>query len=376
MSIEPALEPPETQGELISLSFPLNVVQRKLYGLFVIAMPTIAFGATELFGPEWQDGNLNSYVALLLTPEASWIFFPLLAFSIVCYIVLLINPTRYASYFLVRFGVYTGALLAMQFSILSALIFFHNGNLFFSIILTILWISPIFISKVYPLVQLGEMLKKTIIILLSILAVVGLIASIWTSFAVLPFVFILMVVTTAAPFWILLIYLQAATWLFNNYELKISIQKGFGIFAWIAVYAIAWRYDILKMYELYAALPPQPPPDCYIATAAAQGHPRFVGSHTVQRAGGLSMQVNGQLQRLKCAELALLAISPRVHGVLRRIYDVAGKALARWMTNPFVADVAYLLLKPAEWFAIFILKNIVPEIEAVSRRIYVESNVS
>jgi hypothetical protein len=88
------------------------------------------------------------------------------------------------------------------------------------------------------------------------------------------------------------------------------------------------------------------------------------------------MQVNGQLQRLKCAELALMAVSPRVHEVLRRMYDVVGKALARRIKNPFLADVAFLLLKPAEWFAIFILKNIVPEIEAVSRRIYVESNVS
>ncbi|MFT3891411.1 MAG: hypothetical protein QM730_07230 [Anaerolineales bacterium] len=149
---------------------------------------------------------------------------------------------------------------------------------------------------------------------------------------------------------------------------------GMGLTVWFATYAIGWRYDILKMFELYAALPKQPP-DCYIATAAAQGHPRIVGSHSVQRVDGLSMPVNGQLQRLKCAELALMAISPWLHKVLRRIYDVVGKSLARRMTNPFIADVAYLLLKPVEWFAMFILKKIVPEIETVSKRVYVDSNI-
>jgi hypothetical protein len=142
--------------------------------------------------------------------------------------------------------------------------------------------------------------------------------------------------------------------------------------AWLAAYAVAWRYDILKMYELYAALPPQPPPDCYIATAATQGHPRVVGSRLVQRADGKSMQVNGQLQVLKFAEQALLAVNPRWHTALRRIYDVVGKSLARRIRSPFLADIAYLLLKPFEWLARWLLKMIIPEIDALTEKIYTE----
>jgi hypothetical protein len=138
------------------------------------------------------------------------------------------------------------------------------------------------------------------------------------------------------------------------------------------MYAVAWRLSILKMYELYAALPPQPPPDCYIATAAAQGHPQFVGSQVVLRENGKHLQVNRQLQILKCAELALMAMSPSVHKILRHIYDVVGKSLARRMQNPFLADLAFLLLKPWEWCAHSLLKMLIPEINEIAKTIYIK----
>ena len=176
----------------------------------------------------------------------------------------------------------------------------------------------------------------------------------------------------AAPFWSFLLALRAGVWLYKNHETKLTLYRGLGLVAWLGTYAVAWRYDILKMFELYAALPPQPPPDCYIATAAAQGHPRVVGSQTVHRVDGKSMQVNGQLQVLKFAELALLAVNPRWHTALRRIYDVVGKSLARRIHSPFLADIAYLLLKPFEWLARWLLKMIVPDVDALTEKIYTE----
>jgi hypothetical protein len=166
--------------------------------------------------------------------------------------------------------------------------------------------------------------------------------------------------------------LRVGVWLYENHETKFTSSRGLGLAVWLAAYIAAWRYDILKMYELYAALPPQPPPDCYIATAAAQGHPRVVGSKLVHRVGGKSMQVNGQLQVLKFAELALLEINPHWHTALRRIYDVVGKSLARRIHSPFLADIAYLLLKPFEWLARWLLKMIIPEVDSLTEKIYTE----
>jgi hypothetical protein len=185
-----------------------------------------------------------------------------------------------------------------------------------------------------------------------------------------PWYFLLVILTAAAPFWSLLISGQAAIWLLKNHETKFTVYRGFGLAVWLAVYMAAWRFDILKMFALYAALPPQPPPDCYIATAAANGHPRFVRSRSVRRVDGKSMRVNKQLQILKCAELVLMAIYPQVHKLLRNIYDVVGKSLARKIQNPFMADMAYLLLKPCEWLAGMILKLVIPEIDLIASKMY------
>jgi hypothetical protein len=57
------------------------------------------------------------------------------------------------------------------------------------------------------------------------------------------------------------------------------------------------------------------------------------------------------LQRLKAAELILRQFTPRLHAVIRRIYDRIGPVLARRMKHPVIADVAYLTFKPFEWSA-------------------------
>jgi hypothetical protein len=59
-----------------------------------------------------------------------------------------------------------------------------------------------------------------------------------------------------------------------------------------------------------------------------------------------------------------------LHGLLRKVYDVVGKRLARLIRTSFLADVAYLSLKPFEWCAGFVLKLIVPEIESITDRTY------
>lgn len=185
-----------------------------------------------------------------------------------------------------------------------------------------------------------------------------------------PLILILVVLTIAAPFWCFLMFSRLAIWLFRNHETRITLPRAFGSSAWLGAYVFAWRFSILKMYELYAALPPQPPPDCYIATAAAQGHPQFVGSRALYRSDGILIAVNRQLQILKCAELALMAVQPRVHAIVRRVYDVIGKAMAERIKNPLVADIAYLLLKPFEALAAFVLSLPIPEIEQIANRMY------
>ena len=364
MTNESAPEQIQIKETPISYPFPEQRWGRILYGLFVTIMPILSFWATELIRPEWQDGKLSSHLILLLSPKASLYFFPLLAYSILSYWFLLYAPDRFSRSFVIQLGIYTGVVLAFQYCII-VLVYSLDSyiQIFFAV-----WLSSLIVPWIYRRVVAAWTASRVNSFLLVFAVVVVLVGSLLTRGSLL--FLILIFLTAAAPFWSFLIAWRISIWLLRNHEAPLTLLSGSAVIGWGTVYILAWRYDIFKMFELYAALP-KAQPNCYIATAAAQGHPSFVGSYTVLHADGKSMQVNGQLQRLKGAELALMAVHPRAHTLLRKIYDVVGKALARRMKNPFVADVAYLSLKPVEWSAIFILKKIVPEIESVSRRLYI-----
>lgn len=361
MSLE---APPELPQEESALSkFPVSGGWRIVYFLFIVALPSLSFLMSPGLEPEWQSGKMEAYLALLLQPEAALFFLVLLAYSVISYTLLLSDADRFAPIFAVRLGIYTGVLLALQYSLHLGLYLLDDK---YSFLILLLWLFPLWFPKIYRWAVQKWGAQRVHWALTVLLAAVIL-----TSIAIYPFSPLLALVglLIAAPFWSFLIAAQAAIWLYKNYESKLTPLHGLGITAWLASYAVAWRYDILKMYELYAQLPSQPP-DCYIATAAAHGHPWFVRAWIVEREDGKLILVNGQLQLLKCAELALLAICPRWHKPLRIAYDGIGKFLARKLRYPFLADLAYLCLKPFEWLVGIVLKLIIPEIDLISSKIY------
>jgi hypothetical protein len=337
--------------------------------LFVVLLPSFSFWVIPNLKPEWQSGELDAYLVLLLQPQASLFFLALLAYSIICYILLLINADRFSAFFVVRLGIYTSVLLALQYTILLGVYLLDEKT---SLLLLLIWFFPLYFPKIHPWAVNKWGREKTRSGVFIFLAIAFVISAIISRQLFAPVAIIWVGLVTAAPFWSFLIAIQAAIWLFKNHELKLTPMRGLGITAWLAMFAAAWRYNILKMYELYAKLPPEPPPDCYIATAAAHGHPWFVHSQRILYSNGTSMEVNEQLQILKCFELALLAVNPLLHKILRKTYDTVGKPLARRMQNPFVADVVYLLLKPFEWLTKIILKVIIPEIDSIYKGIYTQ----
>jgi hypothetical protein len=368
MELETSSNQTGEKEALLSLPLPKAWWGRVIYALYITVMPALAFWGTDVLKPEWQSGEFSDYLALLLTPEASLVFLFLLAYSIICYLLLLIAPTRFSQVFFIRFGIYTGVLLAFQYSILAGLFLIKDSSVSL-FALSLLWIFPVIYWMVYRWAAArwtARNINKVLLGLVPVLLLIGILIAQMDALLIA-----LAIPTIAAPFWSLLLSFRAALWLFKNYDSQPTFVRSLGIATWFVSYVAAWRFDILKMYELYAALPKEPP-DCYIATAAAHGHPRFVQAWTAQRADGKTMQVNRQLQRLKCAELALMTVHPRLHGLLRHIYDVVGKYLASKIHNPFLADTAYLLLKPWEWSARLVLKTIVPEMDTISNQMYID----
>ncbi|HNH27005.1 MAG TPA: hypothetical protein PLR93_08300 [Anaerolineales bacterium] len=351
-----------TRGENIIPPLLDRTWKRVLFGLFVVTAPIFNFSLIELMKPEWQDGRFTSYLYLFLLPEASWGFFPLLLYAILSYLLLLWDSEQFADSMIIRLGIYGGTLLALQYSILSFIATFSVSPMVLAVILA--YSAPLLLPKLYFWLrpQLDKLFKMyrlaMIIIILIIIALV-----LWGFF------FVLAIFGIASPFWSFLVAFQASCWLLKHYETKFSFTKGLGVVAWISAYAFALRFNIIKMFELYNALPTEPP-NCYIATAAAKGHPRFVGSREVTLASGKSMRVNRQLQRLKALEIVWMGVSAPSHRMMRQVYDVIGKRLAKQIQNPLLADIAYLILVPVELLSFFVLKSIVPEIQTLSERLY------
>lgn len=358
----------DVEKQPFRLPFPEPLWGRLLYALFLVGMPIISFVlADDVIRPEWQSGRLSDYVGLLLNPEASLLFLVLLSYSVTCYILLLVNVEKFARLFLVRLGIYTGVLLAAQYSVLIVLA--ANSPVWWSVFIPV-WMSLPILIKVYPWVA-SRWGHRVVIIIIGVLIVsTSLVLALIDEAYLSVLIYILIGLVIGAPFWSFLIALKAATWLFKNYETKPGAFHFLGITAWIGLYAAAWRHDVLKMLELYSALPTSPP-DCYIATAAAQGHPHIVRSRPIQLTGGRQMSVNSQLQRLKCFELTLLVTAPRLHAVLRSVYDFIGPIFARRIKNPFVADLAYIVLVPFEWLATRVLRRLLPEFEIIANAMYI-----
>ncbi len=130
-----------------------------------------------------------------------------------------------------------------------------------------------------------------------------------------------------------------------------------GLYVWFSALAVSLLARVPFAKRFYDALPTESPRgygDCFVVSAAAMGHPRFVGSSADPQSG---RRVNGQLLRLWALEQRLASSRPVAHRCLRRCYDIVGPVMARRIRSPYVADAVYVALKPLEWLALWLLRR-------------------
>ena len=190
------------------------------YGLFVTVLPAFSFWAIEALGPEWQSGELDAYLALLLQPEASIFFLALLAYSIICYILLLIHAERFSPFFVVRLGIYTGVFLALQYSIILGLYLLGDR---YSFLILLVWLFPVYFPKVYQwsVQRWDERVARRSWMVIIFIAIV--IVAVTNREQFFPVFLALVWLMIAAPFWSFLLALQAARWLFRNFESQLTL---------------------------------------------------------------------------------------------------------------------------------------------------------
>lgn len=359
--------------KLPPLPVPRSTGGRLLYALVAIVLPVPCFLLADGLRPEWQSGRLADYAALLLGTSITFFFAPFLAYAALCLALLLIAPQRFARSLAVRLGIYGGFLLALQYAVLVALSLSEAGPLLPVGAALALCAAPPGLVWIYRQIErrLGEKATRLIVFgLVCASVVLGGLASLLSGGGGLIIALALLV--AGLPFWCLDIAAIVSFRLIRDYERQrdLSAWHIVGPLAWLGAYGVAWRMAVARMLEAYAALPTHPP-ECYIATAAARGHPRLVHSWPAAAQDGRYFRANRQLQRLKCAELALRAAWPAGHRRLRRAYDTLGPRLARRLRCPLLADGAYLLLKPVEWAAWAALRALLPDVGRIANRLYI-----
>lgn len=80
-----------------------------------VILPFICFGISFPDRPDWQSGTLDAYAKLLLSHGASMPIYPFLLYSMTSMVLLFANPARYRENAWVRFGIFSGVLVAAEY---------------------------------------------------------------------------------------------------------------------------------------------------------------------------------------------------------------------------------------------------------------------
>ena len=103
--------------------------------------------------------------------------------------------------------------------------------------------------------------------------------------------------------------------------------------------------------------------DHYLCTVAAGGHPCIVHPIRLGVRHGHKIIVNRQLCVANAFEQILMERVPKLHRLIRGLYDRLGFPLARCIRTALAADLVYIMMKPLEWIflAVIYLCDVHPE---------------
>ena len=96
----------------------------------------------------------------------------------------------------------------------------------------------------------------------------------------------------------------------------------------------------------------------YLCSVAANGHKEVVKPQRLGMRHGNYIICNRQLLISNAFEELVAEKLPFAHKIIRRNYDRVGDVVHKYygiFNNKFVADVVYMLMKPAEWVFLFVL---------------------
>lgn len=337
------------------------------YGILLpIACFIMAWGRCPL-AVEWQSGQWFAEITHMLSFGNAWPFYPMLLFSMISLGRFLVRPVAAGGSYIVRLGLFTGVLTAFQFAFILSLAFFKPspGNAA-ELAFTVLGPLGVFVVAIVAMfvIRLLWVVRRYLWYVVLAAFLLGVLLSFisrevpWAIFGI-----VVLGSLTGGPAIAAGVYAYAlffACWSTPREPYPLAGRIAWPL-AWVAADIAAWKISLIAAAKTYATLPTTAPGGCFVVTAAASGHPRFVRSREILTSAGTSIRVNDQLRHLKFAELAVAIVSPRSHRAVRKIYDRLGPPIARRVTrHPLFADVTYAMLKLIEWPAMFVLTIFFP----------------
>jgi hypothetical protein len=319
-----------------------------------------------MMNPLWQTGEWRDKHAFILTPSCGIFFYPLMIYSMVCLGIYLANETKGPQAFFVKLGLWCGIPVSVWYIWVYWVVVLQIENglaLFLYVVMSLLILTLIplllrglaqaikwiFRKYVHVTVSIGVLAGLSFLIGIGAYGPESVIGSVIAA----PIVF----TGLFGPGLTLMAYgfVSYRNLAIDPSSRQVSLAQllaGLGSFA---VFCAACRFSVAQSLLRYQSLPVEPVSRCYVVTAAARGHRRCVGAGLPEEFAA-GYPVNRQLQRLKAFEITLCVLWPNGHRNLRRVYDRFGPLLASSIRNPWIADAAYLSLKPAEWLARLVLR--------------------
>jgi hypothetical protein len=347
-----------------------KVLFRLIFAFGGVVWPIVCFSFSTFAhapGPEWQSNQWCDKVAMILWGSVGWPFFPLCLWAIAGMVAAVISPAWAARFAAFRWAVYSGIPLSIFYMAILAIALAQppNGSVainalevagcvlvgiigaaLVTALIALAWWATFRVRDLRKFLWWGMVSAGVLAIGATVDAVLGHQAIV--GLLVVPLAILLL---PGAPSLALAAYGVMAFRLWRLAATQHTSHGGAALaaIAWCASGSTAWTLAATLAVKEYAKLPTNPP-SCYIATAAARGHPWLVRSRQISF-DGILCPINDQLRYCKGFELILSATFPLVHRLLRWTYNFAGPKLAAILYTRLLADATYLLLKPAEWLA-------------------------
>jgi hypothetical protein len=322
---------------------PVGIVQF----LVGVALPFICLAISLPDQPDWQSGRASDYAKLLLSHSGLAPIYPFLLYCMACMTMLFIKPDKFREFAWVRFGIYSGVVVAAEYWLLFDIAMSPRPTYWLSLLSVLVVILP------WPLWSLlGFLFGKRRGEIVFALGIVGLML----GCVIAPGGFGVIIIGCLACSTPLAFsaYLITSIYLIRHEQdrFRFTLAQLLAIVTWFAAHCAAWRMSYTIMLYEYAQLPKNEPDRCFVCSAAAKGHSSFVGSEDYVTGSGARFRVTDQLRVLKAFELLLLKITPYGHNTLRQVYNRVGPSITAILIHPVLADLAYLAIKPAEWLAL------------------------